>query len=358
MKISEIDSNLKVATGIKEESAVFKSCFDAPFEIRGLANPKESGKLYRVAQSVFPMMSDSLSYLSKCTAGGRVRFRTDSPYIIVKVELAEGDKIMPHMPITGISGVDLYTGSGVNCKYKKTIIPPSHYVKEYDGVYYSETDASNPEDITLNLPLYNGVDNIYIGLKDGSAAEAPTPYFIDKPVVYYGSSITQGGCASRPGNSFDAIISRWLDCDHINLGFSGNGFGELFMAEYIAGLDMSACVIDCFNIKDKAHIQAAHEPFFKTIRAARPDLPVVIISVPAFIPDTEAHKEYRAIVKQTYDNAVNAGDRSVYYINGESIYGEKDTDACTVDCVHPNDFGFMRMAETIYPVVKQALSLK
>ena len=357
MKISEIDSNLKVASGAKEEGMVFKSCFDAPFEIRGLANPKESRKLYRVGESIFPMMTDALSYLSKCTAGGRIRFRTNSPYIIIKVDLMEGDKIMPHMPVTGISGVDLYTGSGGNCKYKKTIIPPTHLVKEYDGVYYTETNENKLEDITLNLPLYNGVDNIYIGLKNGSIVESPLPYTIDKPVIYYGSSITQGGCASRPGNSFDAIVSRWLDCDHVNLGFSGNGFGELFMAEYIAGLDMSACVIDCFNIKGKEHIQAAHEPFFKTIRTARPDLPVVIISVPMFISDPPAHKEYRAIIKQTYDNAVNAGDCNVYYIDGETIYGEKDTDVCTVDCVHPNDFGFMRMAETIYPAVKRALNL-
>jgi hypothetical protein len=336
---------------------VFRSCFDAPFEIRGLANPDESGKLYRVPESVFPMMSDSLSYLSKCTAGGRVRFKTNSPYIIVKVELMEGDKIMPHMPVTGISGVDLYAGSGENCRYKKTIIPPSHWVKEYDGVYYTEISENKLEDITLNLPLYNGVDNIYIGLKDGSVVEAPLPYSVDKPVVYYGSSITQGGCASRPGNSFDAIVSRWLDCDHVNLGFSGNGFGELFMAEYIAGLDMSACVIDNFNIKDAEHIKTAHEPFFRTIRAARPDLPVVIISSPYYIPDTPVHAEYRAIVRQTYDNAVRAGDQNVYYIDGKTIYGSKDIDACTVDCVHPNDLGFMRMAETIYPVLKKVLGL-
>jgi hypothetical protein len=358
MKISEIDSNLKVNTGIKEEGMVFKSCFDMPFEIRGLAKPEKSGKLYRVSESVFPMMSESLNYLSRCTAGGRVRFRTDSPYIAIKVELMEGDKIMPHMPATGISGVDLYTGSAKKCKYKKTIIPPSHQVKEYDGIYYLENPENKSiEDITLNLPLYNGVDNLYIGLKEGSALEAPLPYSVDLPVVYYGSSITQGGCASRPGNSFDAIVSRWLDCDHVNLGFSGNGFGELFMAEYIAALDMSACVIDSFNIKDKAHIQAAHEPFFKTIRAARPDLPVVIISVPAFVPDPPANKEYREIIRQTYENAVKAGDGNVWYIDGETIYGSNDTDACTVDCVHPNDFGFMRMAKSIYPVVRQALNL-
>lgn len=195
MKISEIDSNLKAAAGIKEQDAVFKSCFDMPFEIRGLANPKESGKLYRVSESIFPMASDILIYLSKCTAGGRVRFRTDSPYIIVMVELTAGDRIMPHMPITGISGVDLYTGSGKNCKYKKTIIPPSHQEKEYGDIYYLQiknNKGNKTEDITLNLPLYNGVDNLYIGLKKDSKLEAPLPYSINKPMVYYGSSITQG----------------------------------------------------------------------------------------------------------------------------------------------------------------------
>lgn len=143
-----------------------------------------------------------------------------------------------------------------------------------------------------------------------------------------------------------------MDCDHINLGFSGNGKGELFIAEYIAGLDMSACVLDYdYNAPDEAHLKATHEPFFKAIRSKHPRLPVVFISS----PNTALFTERRAIIKQTYENAVSAGDKNVWFIGGETMYGVKDRDACIVDGTHPNDFGFMRMAKTIYPVLKKAL---
>jgi hypothetical protein len=356
MKISDIDSNLKVKTDIQADNAVLKSCLAEPFEIRGLSNPKETGNFYRVSETVFPLMSEDLRYLSKCTAGGRIRFRTDSPYVIVNVELTE-NTFMPHMPVTGISGVDIYIGAGENCKYKQTVIPPSHQLKEYEGICYLPVNGGALIDITLNLPLYNGINNLYIGLKDGSTVEKPTPYVIDKPIVYYGSSITQGGCASRPGNSYNAIVSRWLDCDHINLGFSGNGRGEIFMAEYIAGTDMSAFVMDYdHNAPDENHLRATHEPFFKVIRANQPNVPVIFISMPNYDPKSPSCIERREIIRQTYTNAINDGDQNVYFIGGETMFGVKDRDACTVDGAHPNDFGFMRMAEAVYPVLKKALN--
>ena len=360
--ITDVDTNLAVNHTGYPKNAVFRNCLNSYFEIRGLANPKETKKLCRVSEKIFPLMSDSLRRLSKYTAGGRIRFKTNSPYIIIEVELMSELCLLQHMPATGTASVDVFTGSSKNCKFRQTIICQNQL--KYGNICNLKTEDNGIlEDITLNLPLYNGVNNLYIGLKEGSIIEAPLPYAIDKPVVYYGSSITQGGCASRPSNSYSSIVSRWLDCDHVNLGFSGNGFGEFFMAEYIAGLDMSACVIDAFNIKEEKHekelerIKTVHEPFFKTIRTRHPDLPIIIISSPYVIPDKPEHEEYRTIIKQTYDNAVKAGDRNTYYIDGKKVYGSKDIDACTVDGTHPNDFGFMRMAETIYPVLKKALKV-
>jgi hypothetical protein len=360
--IKNLDPNLGVNHIQYPKNVVFRNCLNSHFELRGLADPKELKKLCRVSKKIFPLMSNSLRRLSKYTAGGRIRFRTNSPYIIVEVELMPELCFAHHMPATGTASVDVFTGSGKNSKFRQTIICPNQM--KYEGICNLKNEADGIlEDITLNLPLYNGVNKLRIGLKKDSIIEAPLPYSIDKPVVYYGSSITQGGCASRPSNSYSAIVSRWLDCDHINLGFSGNGFGELFIAEYIAGLDMSACVIDAFNIKEEKHekelerINAVHEPFFKAIRTRHLDLPIIIISSPYVIPDKPEHEEYRTIIEQTYINAVKAGDRNTYYIDGKKIYGSKDIDACTVDGTHPNDLGFMRIAETIHPVLKKALKV-
>lgn len=374
MKISELDANLSVTTDIKEEGAVFASCIDTPFEIRGLTYPSCSKSFYRVPETLFPMMTGALAHLCKYTAGGRVRFRTNSPYVIVKVCLMEEFSVC-HMPITGVSGVDIFIGSGKECKYLQTIIPPSHLSTEYDGICFLPNKDNEMLDITVNLPLYNGVNNLHIGLKDGYTVEAPNPYAIERPVVYYGSSITQGGCASRPGNSYNSIVSRWLDCDHINLGFSGNGKGETFIAEYIASLDMSAFVMDYDqNAPNADYLRATHEPFFKVIRAKQPNLPVIFMSMPydslysssffdqrisgdsfVRVKARDVCAERRAIVKQTYDNAMRAGDQRVWFIGGEILFGAKDQDACTVDGLHPNDLGFMRMAETLYPVLRTAL---
>jgi len=208
----------------------------------------------------------------------------------------------------------------------------------------------------LYLPLYNGLDELLIGISPAAKlAEGRVPR-IEKPILFYGSSITQGGCASKAGSCYTSIVARRLDATQINLGFSGNAKGEEHMARYIADKEMSVFIMDYdHNAPSPEHLEATHENFYKIIRVAQPDLPIIMLTMPDFDREPVLCAKRRAIIRRTYDNAVAAGDRHVYFIDGETFFGPTDRDLCTVDGCHPNDLGFLRMADVVTPVVKAAL---
>ena len=176
--------------------------------------------------------------------------------------------------------------------------------------------------------------------------EAPSPYAIETPVVFYGSSITQGGCASRPGTSYDAIACRRLNVNYHNLGFSGNARGEDAMANYIKGLSMSAFVYDYdHNAPTVEHLRATHERMFRTVREANPTLPILILQRPVFCQSAE-EAERLAILTATYEHARAEGDENVYLITGRELMAQAENDG-TVDGCHPNDLGFASMARAV-----------
>lgn len=351
-KIEELDKNFIVPRSDNNKLTYF-DITSGMFEISGLPWLKHNKSFCRLNVDWLPKFSEGVQYLSWCTAGVVVRFATDSSVIAVKVELTSKDD-MSHMPRTGISGVDLYMGKGKNKKFVKVAMPQNNKT-EYEAVF--EGFEPTMQEWTLNLPLYNGVKKLEIGLSPESQLAKPSPYTIEKPIVFYGSSITQGGCASRPGNAYTHIICRWLDANMVNLGFSGNAKGEPEMAELISQIEMSAFVMDYdHNAPSVEHLKETHENFFKIIRNAQPDLPIIIVSKPDFDSNVKVNDIRRRIIFETYKNAISHGDKNIYFVDGETLFGTQDRDACTVDGCHPNDLGFMRMAEHICPAIEKALN--
>lgn len=350
-KIQEIDKNF-ASVEILENNVVYIDAFQHPFTVYGLSMDEGKGEYCRMAQHSLHRFSESVQHLAWHTAGGRVRFVTDSPFISIKAEIASGED-MSHMPRSGSSGFDMYLGSKENRRYVASAMP-SYGITSFEGIAYSKEKGL--QEWTIHLPLYNGVRKLLIGIEQGAALERANPYTLENPVVFYGSSITQGGCASRPGNAYPSILSRWLDANIHNLGFSGSAKGEPEMAHYIAGLDMSAFVMDYdHNTPDVEHLAGTHERFFKIIREAKPFLPILLVSKPDFENGIETSCMRREVIYRTYQNAVASGDRHVYFIDGETLFGRENRDSCTVDGCHPNDLGFMRMAEGIYPVLRACL---
>lgn len=350
MRIEDIDKNFKIETKIEREGLVFQNVLNtAPFKVHGLMHV--DGQYRRLPKEIADGTNQGVATLHAHTAGGRLRFKTNSPFIAIKA-------VMPnyyngvHFPLTGSSGFDLY----VDNSYFRTFVPPFDLKanKGYESVH--DLDGQMHE-VLIHFPLYSEVSELYIGLKDGCEVLEADPYKTELPVVYYGSSITQGGCASRPGMAYQNILSRHLSCEQLNLGFSGSARGEQIMADYIAGLEMSAYVHDYdHNAPTNEHLLATHEKFFLTVREKHPDLPVIFATRPHVADDTFGNYsgQRAAIIEKTYNNALNRGDKNVYFLDNAAL-----TRLCgnegNVDNTHPTDFGFMSMALAFEEVMKNIL---
>ena len=351
MKLEDIDKNFKLDT-VKEEDIVWYDIENAPFSIHGVFYDEKEEQYLRLPRAVADSINDGVRVLNHNTAGGRVRFITDSPYTALRAVVQKG-WAMPHMPASGSHGFTLY----VDGKFQKAYFPPIEQNESediaFEGIAYLHSYALCNADIYF--PLYNGARKVFIGLKKGCSLQPPKAYRYAKPVLFYGSSITQGGCASRPGNDYISLLSRKFDFDYINLGFSGSARAEKEMVEYIASQEASVFVLDYdHNAPNPEHLRNTHLPLYEAIRAKHKDAPILMISHPDsdFFANSD---ERRDIVKNTYLTAKKRGDKKVAFVDGHTLFQKEDRDGCTVDGAHPNDLGFYRMAETIAPVLKKLL---
>ena len=319
-----------------------------PFRLYGVPFFDSTGKLERVPEDVAKQCNDGVVTLSKRCPGARLRFCTDSRKISFRITLASIE------PDIGMSIYSCQSGNVfIGSRYAGLVKPSGYDSVLCEGAF--EKDAGM-EDVTLFLPRNEPVAGIEIELDDGAAVEAPTPYAHAKPILFYGSSITEGGCCSGAANAYNALLSRWLDADYYNFGFSGSARGELAMADYITTIEKSVFVMDYdHNSPSEEHLAATHEPFFRRIREREPELPIVILTRPDFDFHAECAPR-REIIRATYEHAKAAGDENVYFLNGERFFGDEDRDACKpTDCTHPNDLGMCRMAKVIDPVLRGIL---
>ena len=344
MKIADLDKNMKIHTSIQEPDIVFRHMDEAPFEVLGVSRYEDH--YIRMDATVAKSVSEPIYNLAQHTSGGRVRFMTDSAYIALSCKVPQANN-MYHATRAMQSGFDVYA-DGV-FQYVLASAEGDH-INAYEGITYFPDKKMR--EIVINLPLYNSVNDLYIGLDKNSSLSACKPY--EKSMVFYGSSITQGGCASRPGNCYTSVVAREMGWDYLNLGFSGNAKGEQMIAEYIAKLSMDLFVYDYdHNAPDADHLARTHKPFFDTIRKAQPHLPVIMLTRPDHrrCDDTHLRKE---VVYDTYLTAKKAGDQHVYFLSGETMIGNYGYDSCFVDGCHPTDMGFFRMAEAVLNKIKSA----
>jgi len=345
---SKIDANFKVETKIEKEDIKFYDADDVPFKIYGVY--REGDRYRRMPENVAKSVSEGVYSLHSNTAGGRVRFVTDSPYVAIHAKIDKNAK-MAHFPFTGSMGFDLYADN----IYINTFVPPFNTndilekVIDFNGI---NGEHAKTKEITINFPLYSDVLKLYIGLKDGCIIEEAAEYKNEKPVVFYGSSITQGGCASRPGNCYQQFLTRRFDCNHWNLGFSGCAKAEDAIIDWIKQLDMSVFLYDYdHNAPSVEHLAATHERMFWAVRAAHPQLPIIIFPRPKFCLDAEEQQRL-AVIRATYEHAVETGDQNVFFLDGKELLQGIEADG-TVDSGHPNDGGFYCMARALLPVLQK-----
>jgi len=344
---------------VAEEAAApggWHNARDLGIEGQGWTNLKHPyDRLPADAEGVVP---DPVWNLSHDSAGLFVRFMTDSKRIWVRWSLRDGSLAMPHMAATGVSGVDLYAKHDGTWGYVGTGRPAQ---KEGNEALLCAGAPDGVNEFMINLPLYNGIESLEIGIDAGSKMlKAPAyPAGQERPILFWGTSILQGGCASRPGMAYTSILARRLGCPAVNLGFSGNGKMDPEMTPFIAKVDAAAFVIDCAPNMGADLIAERTAPLVRALRAAHADTPIVLVENIVyqqswFVESRGAsYRDKNAALRNAYKTLRKEGIKKLSYIRCDDLLGH-DNEA-TVDGTHATDLGFLRMADAIEPALRRVL---
>lgn len=358
MDIANIDRRLKIEETVTEPDIRYYDVRTAEVDIYGLYNPRRETQFIRMPMDAANAVSNKTAAMNLLTAGGRIRLKTDSEYVAIRAARPMGLNFSPHMNFVCSSGFDAYVKENGEYTFCGVFVPKVKENAGYESIVHFETRKMR--DITINFPLFDQVTDLYIGVQKDAVLTHGDKYTIEKPVVYYGSSITHGGCASRPGNCYTALLSREMDYDYVNLGMAGSAKGEQAMAEYLASLDMSVFVMDYDFNSPWQDLEQTHWRMYEIFRKAQPKTPVIFASRCTLRwreRQIELTMRRRAAIIRNFEKAKAMGDDRVFYIDGQTVFAPYGGDSCTVDGVHPNDLGFYAMAKAYGPVIKQALEL-
>ena len=332
----------------------------SPFQVAGLAWFAKDRAWRRLPLRPKWKLPEAVNILANQTAGAQVRFRTDSQRVAVKVCLP-GPFGLVHMAATGIAGVDCYLNDGDTPRYYGTTkFDPK--LLDYECLLFEHSEQ-RMRDFTLYLPLYAGVKDLQVGVERGSRVTPPRAWRLRKPVVVYGTSITHGGCASRPGSAYTNILSRRMNLEFINLGFSGSGRGEPEVARTIAEIPSTPLFVLDYEANSYVNggLSATLPEFIRSLRAKHPRTPILVLSRirngKEWFHDEQRQKREKNVRFQAelVSTLRVEGDRNIYFHPGTSLLGERDWEECTVDGTHPTDLGFYRMASALEPVLRRIL---
>ena len=316
----------------------------------------------RLPESAKGVVRDAVWNLSRNSAGVAIFFRTDSPDIEIKYTTTGKSYAMPHMPSTGMSGVDLYR---VDERGEWDYLAGGYSFR--DQVTYKYNDlpiASNGQgyEYRLYLPLYNGVQSLQIGVNEGSKFEF-IPTLPQKPIVLYGTSIAQGGCCSRPAMAWGTIVHRELNYPLINLGFSGNGHMEPEVLDYITQIDAALYILDCLPNVANRTLDEIYQLLISAVEQIRQksQAPILLVDHVGF-SDEKTDKINREKVQtanaanlKAYEVLRKQGDKGIYYLSRKELGVEKDS---TVDGIHLTDWGMLQQAEAVKRKVGKILRLR
>ncbi len=364
------------AADAKEDIKWVDVSTDKTVEVNGLAWFGENGgRFIRLPLSRKDEITTDAWAMSLCPSTARVRFKSDSAFLTLKIDhgMLQGSEEQPmwhmseqsrlsmwHMSSVGVSGIDLYVGEPGKSSFWKTT-KPQKVNGEYEHTYF-ENLTKQMREFTLYLPAYAELKSLKIGVSKDSNLLHPTPYANKKPIVVYGTSITQSGCSSRGSNGFVAIMERRLNSDVVNMGLSGSGCGEPVMAELMKDIDASMYIVDSVANMKPQFMEERYENFVRILRKNRPDVPVILMTKIHYADEIEPamrgyYERQHKVLFETYDKLKAQGDEMVYIFDTGAIipYGG---DHPTVDGVHLTDKGYYMIADELVPFIEGILNLK
>ena len=356
--ISRWDSHMAVEASVTADGLKWIDGKNLPIE--GRAFDDVEAYYDRLPASVTANVNAGVRSMKSHTAGMQFRFSTDSRRLVFRWTPTESRLAMDHMPATGASGIDVYR---FDCEKDRWLYVKTGRIKDAKGG--SLTIGWKPgAHCLVNLPLYNGLRKFTLGIETNATVRAlpPRKSGVVKPVMFYGGSITQGACASRPGMSYVNIVGRKLDVPVVNLGFSGSGLMELEMSEHVARIDASCYVLDCLGNmnmgrpgeKKGRSVTVNYEPFIRNLRAKRPTVPIVMAEFgDVYCREPTAKNRF---IRTLYEKLVKEGWRNLHYLPKDNQFGD-DLEG-TVEGVHPNDWGMLAKAKAFGKAVAEALEAK
>lgn len=362
--ISSIDSNMRLKEYEGEQPIIWHDPLSPPFRLSGFHWYNQDKTLRRLplsSMTAIEKVNPRVNILANHTAGGQISFKTNSTSLSIKVTLS-GCANMSTMTPLGISGFDCYMSCNNSPFYFEAASTFNADCSSYEAVLFEKRDGTEKE-ILLNMPLYNRVDEVLIGIDKSAFISPPREFKTKNPIVFYGTSITQGGCATRPGMAYTNIISRRLNANHINLGFSGNAFGEVELADVICEIKSPSAIIIDFEANGGLNGMMEKNLYrmIERIREVHAHTPVLVVSRLPYQPETHnpAALKRRADLREFQRNTVEQfkakGDTNIFFLNGNTMLGD-DFAECFVDAVHPTDLGFIRMADKLTPIIESMIN--
>ena len=362
--IKKVDSNF-INNETKEEILYIDPKQSDRVKIYGLYWFDEDKRYHRLSKKldeVLPTLEGSVDVLAGNSSGGMVAFYSNTNVLKIKVKLSFKFH-MGHMPYTGQAGFDLYLG---NCYQDMKFYRTSNFdfnKMEYEFTYFNFDKLGEKKLHVLNFPLYATVEEVLIGVNpDCEIVPANDLFKTSEKIVFYGTSITQGGCASRPGMSYTQILSRMMGIECLNYGFSGNGKGHIEIAEALSEIEnVKMFVLDYEANATFDRLKMTLDNFVKCLRKKYPKVPIVIMSkIPMYLEfhDDNYVKNERKIRNYQKNYVKKMLDDNLYYIDGAKILGKKHISEKTVDGCHPTDYGFMSIAEYLFGEFKRIFDLE
>ena len=361
--IKKVDSNF-INNEAKEDILFIDPKTSNLVKIYGLNWFNEDKRYHRLSKkldNILPELEGSVDVLAGNSSGGIVAFYSNTNVLKIKVKLSFKFH-MGHMPYTGQAGFDLYIGNTYqDMKFYRT----SNFdfnKNEYEFTFFNHPFLSSDNKLyVLNFPLYATVEEILIGVNPNCNITPCLDLFTkEDKIVFYGTSITQGGCASRPGMSYTQILSRMLGIECLNYGFSGNGKGHIEIAEALSEIkNVKMFVLDYEANATFDRLKATLDNFVKCLREKYPTVPIVIISkIMMYLEfhDSDYIKNEKKIRNYQKNYVKKSNDENLYYIDGSKVLGKNNISEKTVDGCHPTDYGFISMAEYLYPIIKKILA--
>lgn len=354
----------KIDVAFSNKETTNELCYYNPVEtdkikVFGLNWFEEDKRYVRFPKSsdeVIKNLAEGLHYLVEQPSGAMLAFRSNTTTIKIKVELGHWFN-MAHMAFTGQGGFDIYVGTKrEDLKFFRTSsFPVSN--KAYEFTYFSDWSKEDRLYV-INFPLYAAVNKIEVGIDQDATIVPELEVFNKGRVVCYGTSITQGGCASRGGMSYTNALSRRTGYEFLNFGFSGNGRGQKEVAELLASINnVSMYILDYEANATLSMLQDTLDNFINILRAKYPNVPILVLSKIQMSYETHLEDNRKKQMKSLYFQKRvvkkhQETDKNIYFYDGHKLLGKYTTDA-TVDGSHPTDLGFMMITENLEKVIKK-----